>query len=532
VALWWVAGIALLSTLVRALLAARLELFQDEALYWYLGVRNAMSFSPHPPGTALLARLGTALFGRTEFGVRAANVVLGGLVLPAFYLFARRLFSVRIALGASVAFALTPIYFGFGAICTPDMPQLFVCTLMLYATVRALEGDERWWLVTGCLMGVGLYFKYLLILYVPSLIVYLWWSGVWRRAVESRAFWGGVAIAVLLFFPVAAWREFSTGWGALEYHLRDRQRWSPAVLQNVLVYLGVHLAYYSPLVYAAMLAGLAEAARRAWRRREWRLVFLASFGGVPWVFLFLISSVTQRVLSREQWDAPAYLCGLVAAAWLANDLDARLTAMAATAGLSLRTKLERVRRGLVQLAGAALALAALTLVIVSLDALTALPSRLLGRAPLFRNMIGWRTLASRVDEVLAAQPADRTTVVLGRSFVPALQVAFYSRCTPDVYAFRYSTSSRYGLAQLMDRLGLSERALRQRQGVDAVFVAEGDTDEDAAREIDSLRRRLLELFDSVEPATPVVISNGKAEIARFYILLCHHFYGKAMVSVQ
>jgi 4-amino-4-deoxy-L-arabinose transferase-like glycosyltransferase len=512
-ALLIVAGIALVSGLVRFVVARHLELFQDEALYWYIGVHAPLTFSPHPPGTPLLARLGAAVLGRTEIAIRLGSVVLGSLVLFPFYFLGRRILGTSAALWATVAFALTPMYFGFGTICTPDMPQLFIWCTLLYAAWRALEEDsDSWWIATWLILGIGLYFKYILILFVPALVLYLSWVGLLRRAMNSRGFWIGIALCILVFFPLAIWREASTGWQAIQYHLEDRQKWTPDNLKSIVIYFGIHLGYYSPLLYLGMIWGLVWCARRARKTHDWRSAFLASFGLAPWIFFLVIAFFTKRELSREQWDAPAYVCGLLAAShWAHTWLQDK----------SLRVPL-LWRKGLVV---GAFGLSGLTVIGAILEAMTGLPSRITGHQPLFSTMIGWRTMARRVDALVAAQEPNRPLVFLGNSFVPALQYAFYGQQQIPVFTLNHSANKKFGLQRLLGELQVDHQALLQRKGTDAIFVAEGELTDDANRKLDSLRKRLLRFFENVEPLPPVDIA-GNAKQKRFYVLVCQRLYLK------
>ena len=65
---------------VRLLCAAYAPLSFDEALYWLWSKHIAGGYYDHPPINPILIRLGTTLFGNTEFGVRVFGVLLA---LPA-----------------------------------------------------------------------------------------------------------------------------------------------------------------------------------------------------------------------------------------------------------------------------------------------------------------------------------------------------------------------------------------------------------------------------------------------------------------
>lgn len=508
----WVVLLAAGVTVVRLLVASRLELFQDEALYWFLGKRDPLAFSPHPPGTPWLARLGTAVLGRTELGVRAGNLLLGLFAIPLFYALAWRILSAKsLARRATLAFALTPIYFSFGSICTPDMPQLFLWIALLYTTWSAVHADDRWWLGAGVLFGVGLYVKYIIVLYLPALVLYLAWSGLWRRPLESRYFWWGFGLGLALFAPVALWEQSKTGWGALSYHLRDRQKWDFNVLVNAAVYLGVHAAYYSPLLFVASLAGLVAATHYAYRHREDRLMFLSAFGAVPWLFFAVIAMVTERELSREQWDAPAYVSGLMAAPWLLREWSL------AQANRQRRFPIRR-------LSTLAYVLAGLTILVVVIEALTYLPSNLLGRRPLFSATVGWRTLGSQLDVELSDAREKGPTVILANSFIPAVQYEFYSKLAPEIYVLDHKVNSRYGLNGLFERLGMSARSLDKRHGVDALYVAEGVAQNSAGERLAALRKRMLTYFEAVEIRPDILVPPYGTPIKRFHVLRCHRYF--------
>src|SRR5665213_3876287 len=64
-----VAIVAILTAL-RFAMAAYLPLSFDEAYFWLWSKHLAISYYDHPPLIALAIRLGTLLFGDTEFGVR------------------------------------------------------------------------------------------------------------------------------------------------------------------------------------------------------------------------------------------------------------------------------------------------------------------------------------------------------------------------------------------------------------------------------------------------------------------------------
>lgn len=74
---WREFAIALI--LVRLLCVGYVELLPEEAYYWNYSRHLDIGYLDHPPMVAWLIRLGTAVFGESEFGVRAGALLCGAL---------------------------------------------------------------------------------------------------------------------------------------------------------------------------------------------------------------------------------------------------------------------------------------------------------------------------------------------------------------------------------------------------------------------------------------------------------------------
>src|SRR5471032_548152 len=61
---------------LRLVSAAYTPLTFDEAYYWTWSKHLAGGYYDHPPGVALLIRLGTLIAGDTELGVRLVSILL------------------------------------------------------------------------------------------------------------------------------------------------------------------------------------------------------------------------------------------------------------------------------------------------------------------------------------------------------------------------------------------------------------------------------------------------------------------------
>src|SRR5437763_14186160 len=165
-------------TAIRFSLLATTGLSFDEAHYWMWSERLAPAYFSKGPGIAFAIRVGTALFGANEFGVRFFSPVLAaGTSLLLFY-FARHLFGPTAGLWAVIGLNATPI-FNIGAVLmTIDALSIFFWVTAMFMFWLALESVERcqgwwYWTITGLLIGLGFLCKYTNAFEIVSVLVVL-----------------------------------------------------------------------------------------------------------------------------------------------------------------------------------------------------------------------------------------------------------------------------------------------------------------------------------------------------------------------
>src|SRR6195256_6630444 len=93
---------------LRLVAAAWTPLTFDEAYYWMWSKHLAGGYYDHPPGVAVVIRLGTMIAGDTEFGVRLVSVLLALPMSFAVYRTAELLFGgQRVASTATLVLNVT-----------------------------------------------------------------------------------------------------------------------------------------------------------------------------------------------------------------------------------------------------------------------------------------------------------------------------------------------------------------------------------------------------------------------------------------
>jgi len=134
------------SLTVLALVALRLvgaawtPLTFDEAYYWTWSKHLAPGYYDHPPGVALVIRLGTLIAGDTEFGVRLVSILLALPMSFAVYRTAAMLFGgQRVAATATILLNVTLMAAVGTLIVTPDSPLLVAASFVLFFLAKVLE---------------------------------------------------------------------------------------------------------------------------------------------------------------------------------------------------------------------------------------------------------------------------------------------------------------------------------------------------------------------------------------------------------
>src|SRR4051812_10775190 len=171
--------------------------WQRDGLYFLACSRHlAWGYVDRPPLTPLVARLATATFGTSLYGLRlfpaladAAIVVLAGVI-------ARELGGRGAAqILAATALASGTVLLGVGHLLSTAIFDFLAWTSLTAVVVHILRtGDRRWWLVAGVIAGMGLENKHSVALLLAALLVGLLVSR--RDLLHDPWLWVGAALAL------------------------------------------------------------------------------------------------------------------------------------------------------------------------------------------------------------------------------------------------------------------------------------------------------------------------------------------------
>jgi dolichol-phosphate mannosyltransferase len=211
------------------------ELLPEEAYYWNYSRHLDIGYLDHPPMVAWLIRLGTSIFGQSEFGVRIGAVGCAAVTSFFAYRLTRTLFGRENAVPALLLAQTLPFFFLSGMLMTPDSPLTAAWAACLYFLVRALIADQprAWWGV-GVSAGLGLISKYSIALLGPVTLLFMMWSPESRRWWRRWQPYAAALLALAIFSPVIIWNA-QHDWASFTFQTSRRLAEAPRFALHKLI---------------------------------------------------------------------------------------------------------------------------------------------------------------------------------------------------------------------------------------------------------------------------------------------------------
>jgi dolichol-phosphate mannosyltransferase len=413
---------------LRLLFSGQIELLPEEAYYWNYSRHLDIGYLDHPPLVAWLIRMGTGLFGNTEFGIRFA--ALGCGVAVSFFVFrlTRNLFGESSAWAALVFAQVLPYFFLSGMLMTPDAPLSAAWAATLYFLERALlAGRRRAWAGVGVAFGLGMLSKYTIGLLGLGAFIFMLdaKSRPWFRRWEPYA---AVLIAAALFAPVIVWNA-QHDWASFAFQTSRRLAERPQFALHKLI--GGALVLLTPTGLATVWLAYRRGPDAVTAARARR--FLGLSLGVP-LIVFTCFSLRHEV--KLDWTGAPWLAALPVMAYA---LVERPGAPATRAQSLLRAAWVPTLLVLLLFYGGGFYYLA-----------PGIPGLSSANSHMELVPFGWRDLGRQVDDIAtdvrARYGADSLVVGMDR-YAIASELAFYSK---DQTLSVAGTSS----AHLFDDMGL------------------------------------------------------------------------------
>jgi 4-amino-4-deoxy-L-arabinose transferase-like glycosyltransferase len=423
---WFIALWALLFV-AKAVLAACLPLFVDEAFYWQEGMHPAWAYSDLPALTAWLARLGVAAGGTHALALRLPFLLLAACVPWLVVRIARRLGDEAMAWRAGTLSLLLPLSGSLGILALPDVAMTVAALLCVDAGCRLLRRVDAAGaieLALGLVVGGLSHYRFAALIGVGAIALLA--SARGREVLRDPRAWAAIAAGALAWVPLLAWNVAHAEAG-LRFQLVDRHPW--AFHADGLRFVLLQALLATPLLFAAMAAA-------AWRHRRDDADpvsrYLAMSGGLFVLAFFVLGFFADTERVSFHWPLQGMLALLplvpgVLAAWGA-----------------------RWRRATVALLACGLAVALAGYAAIAIPGARA---RLAETRWYPSNFAGWPALADAVRAQLARMPAG--TRIVADDFKIGAELGFRLG-RPDIGVLDHPLNHKHGRAPQLRLWGLQE----------------------------------------------------------------------------
>jgi hypothetical protein len=202
----WLLFIAVAVGMVHLLTNSRYGFHRDELQFLSDARHLDWGFVAYPPFTPVVERAALDVFGLSLVGLRLFSVIAQSAAILLTGLMAAELGGGRLAqITAALAVALSPLPLFEGTEFQYSSFDYLWWVLIAYFVVRLLKSENpHWWLAIGAVVGVGLMTKYAIVFFVAGILAGKVITQT-RRFFASGWFWGGSALAVLIFLPNLIW---------------------------------------------------------------------------------------------------------------------------------------------------------------------------------------------------------------------------------------------------------------------------------------------------------------------------------------
>jgi 4-amino-4-deoxy-L-arabinose transferase-like glycosyltransferase len=303
----WAIGLTLGLLVVRLFVIGRFGLFFDEAYYWMWSTRLSAGYYDHPPMVAYFIRLGTLLFGDTEYGVRFVGAVSLAVDVALISALAQTIYGDRRTAAWAAILANLTLLAIVSIISVPDQPMLTFWLAAMVALARVAQGrSPLWWLVAGAMFGLSAASKYTAFFLLAGVPLWLLVVPGLRRWFVRPWPYLALLVGVAVFSPVLVWNS-DNGWASfvLQY---SRPAYETASFGSLLTYIVLVPLVVTPPIFLLAVIGARRAAQGPSQRAQALLLAIP----VPLAVFFAYHSLGEEI--GFHWLSPFAAIGPVLAA--------------------------------------------------------------------------------------------------------------------------------------------------------------------------------------------------------------------------
>lgn len=300
--------------LIRLLIVFTMGIMPQDAYYYLYSEHLDFSYFDHPPMVAYMLRLFSLVLGKSVVAIKLADFIVTLLSLIAFYRLARYFLSEKQAVRASLFYGATLLVTVLSINTTPDVPLILFWTLALIFSYKALfEGELKYWIAAGFLMGLSFISKYTGLVLLFGFFAFLLFSESHRKYLFSKKSLLLLAFFAIGIFPVVYW-NYSNDWISFTFQTADRAESINEFKLHPELFLGelaTQLMLLIPFLFVGMNVIVFKIILRMSRKRALpneKHLFLLIFS-LPIILFFIAVSLVYWV--KLNWIMPGYISAII-----------------------------------------------------------------------------------------------------------------------------------------------------------------------------------------------------------------------------
>lgn len=309
-----------ISTIVRAFLAATLELGNDEVYYVLYARYPDWSHFDHPLMVGFMIQLFSLnLLFESELFIRLSSIVIGAINIWLMFQIGKTIKSERVGFIATTLYVAS-IYSSViaGIFILPDTPQSLFWLLSVFLMIKILPSEIIYrrtglmMLLLGCILGLGILSKYTTVyLWLGMGLYFLFYKREWFK---SPYLYLALLITAIVSSPILFW-NYQNEWVSFAFQSGRVSALDFTINFNYFISESIgEILYNNPINFVLIaLTLLAYLNGKLYINISYlQIILLAT---LPLIATFLLVSFSRSTLPH--WSAPSYTTLLiVVAVWL------------------------------------------------------------------------------------------------------------------------------------------------------------------------------------------------------------------------
>ncbi|MGF1582509.1 MAG: glycosyltransferase family 39 protein [Gemmataceae bacterium] len=511
-----IVGVAILRFIYLAY-HCELDLAPDEAHYWDWTRKLDWSYYSKGPLVAYIIRLSCFLFGPLSeqlvgsemLAVRLPAIVCGSLFLVGVYVLVTLVCQRESLAWLSLLILLPiPVLSAGATLMTIDAP--YSCCwvwAVVFGYLALFRRQPIAWVGAGLTVGLGLLAKYTMVLWLPSLGIFLLTSPKHRVELCKPGFWVASLLIGLSSLPIIIW-NWQHDWISFHHvkHVAGLRDSSQRVYwYGPLLFIGIQFGLLMGLWFVVWTRSMLYYA--PWKRVTPQHSYLWWMSAVTFLVFFSFGFTTKG--GKANWAVMSYIAGIpLCVGWLAHYWKRsgsfqRSSILAwsiavSLLGLALTIHIHKPSWSypvLVRIAG---------------EPTPRNPTPLRRVDPTCR-LRGWQFLASEVDhEVRKLRKQGIEPIVASGSWSVVAELSFYGQETKAIYYFGVPLGCRHTQYDLWEPNPVKHPDMYRGRTV--IFVG-------------MIPDKMLNAFDSIDNIRKMQHHVNGGLVAEWYISQCHGYQG-------